>query len=148
MNRLTVLAVLLAGVSSLHADSVRTSQVTVEGAWVREPAGRITGGYLTLKNPTIKPVTLKEASTPAAKFTEIHRMVMRGDAMQMEKIDSLVIPPGQTVVLRPGGLHLMLIELVRPLKAGERIPLELTFTDGVRNVQALVRATGGARKEH
>ena len=69
------------------------------------------------------------ASTPAAKVTEIHEMKMEGDVMKMRAIDSLELPAGRAVSLRPGGYHLMLQDLQTTLAPGSKMALTLIFRD-------------------
>jgi copper(I)-binding protein len=146
MTRLTPFAaalLLLASTIVSAQHTVTLSRVTAENAWVREPIAErpITGAYLTLRNPTGKPIRLTSVATPAARVSEMHRMVMKDDQMRMEKIEFIEIPAGGSVELRPGGLHLMLIDLVAPLKAGGKVRIELSFDDGSSlTIDAPVRA--------
>ncbi|MHA1568224.1 MAG: copper chaperone PCu(A)C, partial [Alphaproteobacteria bacterium] len=75
--------------------------------------------------------------------TTLHTQIMSGDVMKMRKVESIAVPPGKSVVLAPGGLHIMLTGLTRPLKAGERFPLSLTFEAAGRiAVEVVVRPIG------
>jgi copper(I)-binding protein len=97
---------------------------------------------------------LVAVSSPVAKAAEIHTMTMDGGVMRMRAIDSLPLPAGKTVELKPGGYHLMLLDLVQPLKAGETVPVVLTFTDPagrktIQEVKMTVRAmTAGPAMKH
>ena len=91
------------------------------------PSQSIGGGYLKLVNNGPAADRLVSASTPVAKSVELHSMRMEGDVMRMREIGSIEIPPGQTVELTPGGMHLMLMGLKAPLVAGQRFPLKLGF---------------------
>ena len=83
-------------------------------------------GYLKLANKG--PVDrLVSATSPAAGSVEIHSMSMEGDVMKMRQIDAIELATGQTVELKPGGYHLMLMGLKAPLKVGEKFPLTLKF---------------------
>lgn len=76
------------------------------------------------------PVRLTGASSPICDAVEVHSMAMTNGTMQMRRIESLIVPSGETVKLRPGGgAHLMLIGLEKPLVAGERFPLTLEFAN-------------------
>ncbi len=87
---------------------------------------QVGGGYLKLANhgPADR---LVSAASPAAASVEIHSMSMEGDVMKMRQVDAIDLPTGATVLLQPGGYHLMLMGLKAPLKAGDKIPLTLKF---------------------
>ena len=127
------------------------AQVTVADAWVRGTVTgqKATGAFMQLKSPA--DVALVAASSPVAKIVEIHEMKMEGGMMKMNAMDRLALPAGKAVDLKPGGYHVMLMDLVKPLKDGDTVPLQLTFEDKAGKkqtveVKALVRplATGGA----
>ncbi|MCL1960707.1 MAG: copper chaperone PCu(A)C [Desulfovibrionaceae bacterium] len=119
---LTVAALLLAG-------SAMAQIVKVENAWARAsvPGQKATGAFMTLTAP--EGARLVGASSPAAGVTEVHEMLMQGDVMKMRAIDSLELPAGQPVELKPGGHHVMLIDLKAPLPAGSAVPLTLVLRD-------------------
>jgi hypothetical protein len=100
-------------------------QVQVTDAWAR-PALQgqtATGAFMSLKSAD--GARLIGAASPVAGVVEIHEMVMEGSVMRMRAIAGLDLPAGRSVELKPGGYHVMLMDLKRPLKAGERVPLEL-----------------------
>ncbi len=79
-------------------------------------------------------------------------MAMKGNVMEMRAVDSLALPAGKIVELKPGGYHVMLIDLVKPLGAGDKVPVTLTVVgkDGKKStleVKADVRAVGGDQKK-
>jgi copper(I)-binding protein len=101
--------------------------VSVSGAWVR-PAVKGqsgTGGYLTLQ--TKEAVVLTGLKSSVAGEAELHEMRMSGDIMEMRPVPSLALKAGAVLKLAPGGQHLMLMGLKRPLLAGETVPLTLKF---------------------
>jgi len=107
------------------------STIRIDKGWIRNaPAGRaVSAGYMTLCNTADEDDRLLAATSTIAKSTEIHEM-RRGDAgqMQMRPLKSgLLLQPGKTVRLEPGGLHLMFIDLNAPLVPGETVALALTF---------------------
>ncbi|HQR55124.1 MAG TPA: copper chaperone PCu(A)C [Burkholderiaceae bacterium] len=111
--------VLLAWAGASHG------QVQVKDAWAR-PALQgqtATGAFMSLMSND--GARLIGAASPVAGVVEIHEMVMEGSVMRMRAIAGLDLPPGRSVELKPGGYHVMLMDLKRPLKAGERVPLEL-----------------------
>lgn len=102
--------------------------VDVQGAWVRAtvPGQSGTGGFMTLRNQG-GPLQLVGFSSPVAGSAELHEMAMDGAVMRMRPVDTLDLPVGQAVELKPGGHHLMLMSLKRPLAAGSSVPLVLRF---------------------
>lgn len=101
------------------------AQVNVSNAWVRGtvPGQKATGAFMQLKSA--RGATLVAAESPAAGAVEIHAMRMEGNVMRMRAIGSLELPAGQTVELKPGGYHAMLLDLKAPLKKGDVVPLRL-----------------------
>ncbi|MBS0427836.1 MAG: copper chaperone PCu(A)C [Proteobacteria bacterium] len=103
--------------------------VDASGAWVRAavPGQSGTGGFMKLAAGV--PLRLVGVATPAAGVAEVHEMKMEGDTMKMRALPALDLPARQTVELKPGGYHLMLMDLKQPIAAGGSIPLTLTFED-------------------
>lgn len=103
------------------------AQVEVHGAWARATvAGQTAGGaFMTLTSK--EGARLVGATSPAAGVVEVHEMAMDGNVMKMRAIPALELPAGRAVELKPGGYHVMLLDLKRPLTVGEKIPLELRF---------------------
>lgn len=101
------------------------AQVEVSGAWVRSTVeGQMgTGAFMTLRSKDT--VRVVGAASPAAGVVEIHEMAMQGGVMRMRAIESLELPAGRPVELKPGGYHVMLMDLQRPLKPGDKVQLEL-----------------------
>lgn len=101
--------------------------VRARDAWARPtvPAQSVGGAYLTLENAGPAADRLLGASTPAAQAVELHSMQMDGNVMRMRQVEAIELPAGGSVALAPGGLHLMLMGLKAPLKAGDRLPLVL-----------------------
>lgn len=107
--------------------------LTVQGASVIAvpPGATETSAGMTLRNPGKTPVVLTAARTAAAGHVML--MTTRRDAqgrVGMSAVKSLTVPAGGQLVLKPGGDHLMLMDLKRPLKPGERVPLVLSARDG------------------
>jgi periplasmic copper chaperone A len=130
------------------------AQVAVKDPWVRAtvPQQRATGAFMQLVAPA--DTRLVEARSPAADIVEVHEMAMDGNVMKMRAIAGLDLPAGRTVELKPGGYHVMLIDLKRPISVGDKIPLTLVFEgkDKKREtleVSATARALGAtADKGH
>jgi copper(I)-binding protein len=126
-----VASLLWCGVSSL-ASAQSAPIVKVESPWLRPAvAGQSgTGGFARLTSA--QGATLVGVASPVAAVAEIHEMAMEGDVMKMRAIESLPLPAGQAVELKPGGHHLMLMQLKQPLPAGSSVPvtLKLKAADG------------------
>lgn len=105
------------------------ADVAVTDAWARAtvPGQDVGAAYMNLKSDqAAKLVAIK---TPVADSVEIHEMSMKNGVMKMRMQEALDLPAGQTVKLEPGGFHLMLIDLKKPLKAGDKIELSLSLKD-------------------
>lgn len=120
------------------------AQVSVSEPWVRAtvPQQKATGAFMQLT--AAEDAKLVEVRSPAAKVVEVHEMAMEGNVMKMRAIPALALPAGKPVALKPGGYHIMLIDLVAPVKEGETVPLTLVVEgkDGKRttvDVAATVR---------
>ena len=126
------------------------AEVSVTDAWVRGTVTgqKATGAFMQLNSAV--DTALVAVTSPAAKIVEVHGMKMEGGVMKMHAVDKLALPAGKTVDLRQGGYHVMLVDLVAPLKEGDTVPLKLTFEDkgGAKrtvDVMAVVRPlTAGA----
>lgn len=101
--------------------------VVVTEAWVRPSAAKTGAAYLTLTNKGTTADALIGATSPAAAKVQVHSMEMDGTVMRMRRLDRLPLPAGEPVALVPGGFHIMLIGLTRPLKAGDTVELHLSF---------------------
>ena len=118
------------------------AQVRVENAWVRAtvPAQKATGAFMKLTSPG--DASLVGVATPAAPLVEIHESSIQGGVMQMRAVPRVELPANRSVELKPGGYHVMLMGLTAPLKAGETVPITLTFEDaGGKRTSVVVSAT-------
>jgi len=125
------------------------SSIAVEQPWARAtPGGAKTGAvYMTLDNKSGTADRLTGASSDVADKLQIHEMKVENGVMKMREIaGSLPIPAGGSVALKPGSYHVMLIGLKKPLTAGEKFPLTLTFDKaGNISVTVQVQAMGAAQ---
>ena len=116
--------------AALLAGTAYAQTVDVKDAWVRTsvPGQKATGGFMKL---TAKDgAKLVAASSPVAGVTEVHEMKMEGDVMKMKAVaGGLDLPAGKTVELKPGGYHVMLMDLKAALSKDSTIPLTLVFKD-------------------
>lgn len=120
------------------------AQVVVANAWVRAtvPQQKSTGAFMQIKSPT--DVKLVSVSTPAAGVAEVHEMAMDGDVMRMRPVTALAVSAGKPVELKPGGYHVMLMDLKAPLKTGDAVPLTLVF-EGADKSRSTVTVQAPAR---
>jgi hypothetical protein len=107
------------------------AQVSVEQPWSRAtpPGAKIGVGFMRLRNAGAAERVIG-ASTAVARRVEMHITMREGDVMRMRQVQSFEVPPGGTFELKPGGAHLMLVDLKRPLAKGERVPLTLELEKG------------------
>jgi len=113
-----------------HAEGVRAGDLVITQAWSRATPGgaKIGGGYVTIENKGSQPDRLIGGSADVADRVQLHEMAVSNGVMTMRPLEKgLVIAPGKTVKLAPGGYHLMLVDLKRPLKQGDKLPITLEF---------------------
>ncbi len=105
------------------------AQITVSDAWTRAtaPGAKIAAGYMTIRNAAPSADRLVAASSPAAQKVEPHVTVKDGDIYRMREVKGYDIPAGGSFELKPGGAHLMLVNVRAPLKEGDKVPLTLRF---------------------
>ena len=104
-----------------------SAQVTVSEPWVRAtvPQQKATGAFMKLQSA--QDAKLISAKSPAAGIVEVHEMAMEGGVMKMRAVDGLALPMGKAVELKPGGYHVMLMDLKSQVKEGDAVPLTLVF---------------------
>ncbi len=126
---LTVVAMCLS--SMVHAQE-ENKNVVVTNAWVRvmPPTQKNTAAYLTIENKTDKEFILKSATTDVAGEVQTHQMEHVDGMMKMRKVDGISVPAQGQVQLKPGGLHLMLLNLNKPIKDGDEVSIVLKFQGG------------------
>lgn len=109
--------------------SAAQAQVQIEKPWTRAsaPGARVAGGYMTIRNQGAAKDRLLVASSPAAARVELHVHVNKDGVMQMREVPSYDVPAKGSFALKPGGAHLMFVELKRPLKEGDKVPVTLKF---------------------
>ena len=133
--------------SLLPAASAHDAQVgdlSVTQPWSRAAGANGTGaGYLTIRNAGTQPDRLVSAASPVARKVELHTHMRDGEVMRMRPMAGIPVPPGETVTLQPGGLHVMLMGLTEPLRQGSEVPLTLRFERaGEVQVMLQVQAAG------
>ena len=122
------------------------AQVSAERPWTRAtpPGAKIGAGFMQLKNAGAADRVVG-ASSPVAGRVEMHVTVREGDVMKMREVKGFDVPANGSFELKPGGAHLMLMELKRPIKKGEKVPLTLKLEKGGELKLELVAEEAGAR---
>jgi copper(I)-binding protein len=122
----------------------QAANVGIDEAWARatvpgQPVGAV---YLVIE--TDADARLVGASSPIASRVEVHEMKMDGSIMRMREVEAVELPKGQSVALQPGGLHLMLMNLKKPIAPGEVILVTLIVESGGKRQTIEVRAQARA----
>lgn len=130
MKRLSVLFAALSLSGAVFAGAA--DFVVVQEPYVRlaPPNAQASGAFMVLKNGSDREIKLVKAENPASKFTELHTHINDNGVMRMRQVPDIVIPAKGEAVLKPGGLHVMLINMKAPLSEGQVVPFTLTFDDG------------------
>jgi len=128
----SLLAVIICG--PVLAGDITAGSMTLQQAWARASIGAAKAGaaYLAIVNTGDEVDRLLAVKTSAAKVSQIHTNLMKDGVMRMRRVEVLEIAPGEPVVLKPGGLHVMLMGLKKRLIEGESFVLELTFENAGR----------------
>ena len=149
LSKLAFAALLMVAAVPAFAQS---PSIQVENPWARAtPSGAKTGAvYMTIDNKSSIADRLTGVSSEVAKKLQIHETKMENGIMKMREISGgLPVPAGGSVVLKPGGYHVMLIDLNKPLKAGETFPLTLVFEKaGKISITVPVQSMGATGATH
>lgn len=126
MKPILSIAIAIAIAATLFAGAAH-AQVTVKDAWVRAtvPQQKATGAFMHLH--AASPSRLVAVSSPLTPAVEVHEMSMDGDIMRMRPVKALDLPAGKAVELKPGGYHVMLLNLTEQVREGDTVPLTLVF---------------------
>ncbi|MGH8672600.1 MAG: copper chaperone PCu(A)C [Burkholderiales bacterium] len=127
---------------AVHAADPGTEKLTVSEVWAPliPAVTRSAAVYMKITNRATTAERLLGVSSSAARHSALHAMIMEGDIARMRPLSALEIPAGKSVLLEPGGLHVMLVGLNQPLTEGQTIPLTLRFESaGTRVVRVAVQ---------
>ena len=140
------------GLASIaQAQSAKVGSVQIENAYTRStvPGQMAAGGFMKIENKGAVD-QLISASSPVAGEVQLHEMAMEGNVMKMRQVKEVVVPAGGAVELKPGGMHLMFMNIKAPLTAGETVPVKLKFAKAgeveVKMPVNAMGAQGGAMK--
>ena len=137
-----VVGIGLAGMA--QAQNAKVGGVQIENAYTRAtvPGQMAAGGFMKIENKGAAD-QLISASSPVAGEVQLHDMSMEGNVMKMRQVKDIAVPAGGAVELKPGGLHLMFINIKAPLTAGQTVPVKLKFAKaGEVEVKIPVNAMG------
>jgi len=113
----------------LFASSPALAQMQIEKPWARAtaPGAKVAGGYMVIRNAGAAGDKLVAASSPAASRVELHVHINDNGVMRMREVPGYDVPAKGTFELKPGGAHLMFMDIKRPFKEGEKVPVKLKF---------------------
>ena len=144
------LAALLVPQAALAHDYTHGS-LKIGHPWARETASmaRAGGAFMNIENTGDTADKLLGVASPMAARVEVHTVIREGDVMRMREMPALELAPRSRTELRPGGYHIMLMELKAPLKVGDRFPLTLTFEKaGPITIDIVVEKMSGPAPDH
>lgn len=135
MMRIALVSTTFLALLSLTAGAAE--EVEISNTWTRAtaPGQQVGAAYMTLLSKT--DTALERVESPVAGSVEIHSMTMKDGVMQMRMLQTLPLKANQPEKLMPGGFHLMLFDLKKPLKVGESVDFILHFKDGAGNPSTL-----------
>ena len=144
LHRFAIAIVVFCTAATVYAADAKVGNIKIDDPWTRSgQPGQMTGAFMEIKNKGTAD-KLVSASCDAAKVTELHASDTSGGVMTMRKVDAMDIPADGELKLKPGGYHVMLIDLKRPLAPGEKLPIKLTFEKaGELTVEAKIKGQGG-----
>jgi copper(I)-binding protein len=146
-----VVCVLLLHANSAWPHSHEKGDIQVRHPWSRAtpPGAKVGVAYMEIGNRGAQPDKLLAASTPIARAVEMHVTQRDGEVMKMRQVQAFEIPPRERYALRPGGSHLMLVDLTQPLKQGERFTMRLRFERaGELEIELEVQEAGSRHPRH
>ncbi|WP_240205791.1 copper chaperone PCu(A)C [Vibrio sp. CyArs1] len=145
LNKLILPLLALAPLSMAHA------AIDVNDAYARAtpPNATTSAVFATIENTGDKDRVIVEAASQASPVVELHDVIMDGDVMKMRQVKSITVPANGQTILKPGSLHIMLLDVEKPMKEGETINVELTFANGeVQVLTVPVKKVMSGMKKH
>ncbi len=142
---LSVLVALMP-IFALAKTSTVEPSLKITDAWAKTtvPGGSVSAAYMQIKSA--KPLKLVKAESPLTPNVEIHNMSMNAGVMEMRAVDTIDIPADKAVSLKPGGFHIMLIKVNKPINKGDTVPLKLTFETPDKKLFSVDVAARGQEK--
>jgi periplasmic copper chaperone A len=146
-----LLILLVAASSTAWPHSHEKGDLQIRHPWSRAtpPGAKVAAGYFEIRNNGKQADRLLSATTPVAKKVEMHVTEHAGEVAKMRQLRAFEVPGRERLTLEPNGAHLMLVDLVQPLKKGERFPMTLRFERaGEIEVQFEVQELGARHSRH
>lgn len=132
-----------AGAASAHEYALKSLKIDHPFARATPPGAKTGGVFVTVENTGSQSDRLISVSSPVAGVADLHEMKVDAGVMRMRGVAALEVKPGETLELKPGGYHVMLSELRKPLKVGDKFPLTLKFENaGTVEVSVWVEEMG------
>jgi copper(I)-binding protein len=146
----TLLAVIASTLLLGGAAWAQDGPIVIEQPWARAATSGNSAAYLVMENRGAEPDRLVGLASPAARSSELHTSSVDANGVaSMRPVQALELPPGGRATLTPGGMHIMLVGLARPLEDGQHFQLSLTFEKaGVVTVDVAVRGRPVATHSH
>ena len=129
IQRFTAPMLLAAALLAGNAYAQGAAPAAIDGAWARASVQGQKASGAFMRITASEPLQLLRAESPAAGHAEVHEMTMDGGVMKMRALSQLDLPAGKAVDLKPGGYHIMLMDLKAPLAKDTQLPLTLVFKD-------------------
>ena len=149
MRLALVLVLFVAGAAFAH--NHEKGEIQIRHPWSRAtpPGAKVGVAYMEIRNSGERPDRLLAISTGLAQRVEMHVTEREGEVMKMRQVKSFEIPARESYALRPGGPHLMLVDLAQPLKKGERFTMTLRFERaGEMPIELEVQEAGSKHPRH
>lgn len=129
--------------------ALANTDITVENPYVREtiPGTSSSAAYMVIKNRSDKDVKLLAATSNISKRIELHQHLMQDGMMKMREVEGITVPANSSVVLQPSGYHIMIFALQNGVKAGEKVPFSLLFSDN-QTVEVIATVESIKQKKH
>lgn len=146
-TRYLITALLISFISPLAA-----ADLTVTDAWIREapPVSRVQAAYATFKNNLSSDIDLVKATSPAFAKIEFHETISENGLSKMQQQTSVTVPSNGKAIFKPEGLHMMLFNPVTPVRAGSKINIHFTLSNGNTTISSFIvkKATGIEHHQH
>ncbi|WP_026972887.1 copper chaperone PCu(A)C [Aliagarivorans marinus] len=149
MTRTLFISLLLSQLGLLSIPAF--AEIIIAHPYVRAtpPGVTTSAAFMHIKNDAASSLSLVSATTQQASKVELHTMVQEGDIMMMRQVDAIDLPGNGEVMLKPGGLHVMLFGLEKPLVEGDSLKLELQFSDGSsQQISAPIKKVAAGMQHH
>lgn len=129
MKKLPLVLAFVSAFCAAPALAQAKGDLQIEKPWARAtvPGAAVGGGYLVIRNNGAEPDRLVGVASPVSARVEMHEMAMEKDIMRMREVKGVAVPAKGAVEFKPGGYHLMFMELKAPLKQGDKVPVTLRF---------------------